>query len=362
MQKLLGFIPLLLLTTFLSCKAQTTSDSHNQLQTNTIGQVATQLPVGITTIFQDAAGNHWFGSDGVYKYDGNQLTHYTKEDGLTGTSVLGIQEDQFGNLFFDTTEGISKFDGSSFTTLEIIETTDRDAWQLNPTDLWFRMGWDRGGPLRYDGQQLFGLTFPKTNQEEVFLATYPNVSFNPYGVYWIYKDHDGHMWFGTSSLGLCRFDGTSVQWMYEDEMTNTPDGGSFGIRAMIQDKNEDFWICNTQYRYDIEQAIPNADTTDLVKYEKQEGVGEMGGHDPKNSLYFMSVVEDRTGDLWMISYNDGVWRYTGSSYMHYPLENGDQVVNLFTMYFDNEGVLWLGSHNAGAWRFDGKEFELFEVN
>lgn len=360
MNKLVAAFAAFLLVAFYSCDGQTSSDhAENQQTSFEIGKPTDQLPKGITAIFQDAAGNHWFGSDGVYKYDGNELTHFVKEDGLCGLSVLGIQEDQFGNLFFDTTEGICMFDGSSFTTLEITETTDQDAWQLNSTDLWFRMGWDRGGPLRYDGQQLFGLTFPTTKQEEVFRATYPNVSYNPYGIYWIYKDQGGYMWFGTSSLGLCRFDGSTVQWLCEEQLTTTPDGGSFGIRSMIQDRNHDFWICNTKYRFEIKD--PSTESN-LVQYERHEGVGELDGHNPKDPLYFMSIVEDGNGDLWMISYDDGVSRFTGSEYIHYPIENGGKEVNLFTMHLDNEGVLWLGSHNAGAWRFNGEEFEQFYVN
>ena len=50
------------------------------------------------------------------------------------------------------------------------------------------------------------------------------------------------MWFGTSNLGIYRFDGQHVDWMYEDHLTNPPDGGSFGIRSIIEDRNGDFWL------------------------------------------------------------------------------------------------------------------------
>jgi len=39
---------------------------------------------------------------------------------------------------------------------------------------------------------------------------------------------------------VCRYDGKSILWLYEDHLTNLPNGGSFGIRAILEDKNENF--------------------------------------------------------------------------------------------------------------------------
>jgi len=355
-------IVFLFIAVFSSCNGQANSvreASNNGLKS--LGEVVSKLPEGITTIFQDAGGNYWFGGDGIYKFDGKQLTHYNHQDGLCGLSILGIQQDQFGLLYFDTTEGISKFDGTRFTTLEIVSGDAAEGqWKLNQDDLWFRAGWDRSGPLRYDGTTLYALEFPHTKQAEPFFAAYPNASYNPYGVYSIYKDRAGKMWFGTSSLGLCMYDGERVYWMFEDELTNTPDGGSFGIRSMFQDANESFWICNTHFRYQVSAQITGAKESEELVYTKGEGVGEIAGHNPEDPLYFMAISEDKNGDLWMVTYDDGVSRYTGTEILRYQIENSQTEVLLFACYTDNEGVVWLGSHNAGAWSFNGEEFVKFE--
>ncbi len=61
------------------------------------------------------------------------------------------------------------------------------------------MGWDsKRGPYRYDGEHLYHLEFPKTAQADTFHAKYPQATYDPYGIYSMYKDRAGHMWFGTA--------------------------------------------------------------------------------------------------------------------------------------------------------------------
>lgn len=68
------------------------------------------------------------------------------------------------------------------------------------------MGWNKNGPYRYDGKSLYYLEFPETNQADEFYSKYPNASYNPYGIYTLYNDSKGTVWFGTSSLGVYRYD------------------------------------------------------------------------------------------------------------------------------------------------------------
>jgi hypothetical protein len=39
--------------------------------------------------------------------------------------------------------------------------------------------------------------------------------------------------------------------MYEEHLTITEEGGSFGIRSIVEDRDDKFWICNTSNRYVI---------------------------------------------------------------------------------------------------------------
>lgn len=326
------------------------------------GKSVSEMTEGIMVVFQDSQNNYWFGGSeqGVYKYDGKILVLYTMEDGLCSHDVLGIQEDKFGNLYFDTLKGVSKFDGQRFSTLEIIDGIfSKNEWKLEPDDLWFRMGWNKNGPYRYDGKSLYYLEFPKTSQADKFYAKYPNASFTPYGIYSMYTDSKGSLWFGTSSLGACRYDGKTISWLYERHLVETPDGGNPGIRTILEDKNGHFWISNTHYRYEIlpESSVMNG--TIQVNYRKETGIGYAYDNGEIDYPYFMSIAENKEGDLWIVTYSDGVWRYDGHELHHYPIKDGDANVLLYAIYKDNQGMLWLVSHNAGVYNFNGKTFEKF---
>ncbi|HQV37786.1 MAG: hypothetical protein IPO60_04455 [Flavobacteriales bacterium] len=323
------------------------------------GDTVSSTGTKVMVVFQDSHDAMWFGGseNGVYKFDGKSLVRFTMKHGLCSNSVLGIQEDRSGNLYFDTQEGVCKFDGRKFTTLEVIGTAP-NAWKLGPDDLWFRMGWDnKRGPYRYDGEHLYHLEFPKTAQADTFHAQYPQAAFDPYGIYTMYKDHKGNMWFGTAALGACRFDGTSISWLYENQLTDTPEGGSFGIRSILEDEDGMFWFCNTRYQYSIQPTSSMVNGTNLVDYSRKSGVGATS--EKTEFPYFLSMTEDDNGDMWMVTYDDGVWRSDGESLTRFPLEEGDTKALLFCIYKDHQGGLWVGTQNAGLYRLNGTAFVPF---
>ena len=267
-------------------RQQNSSVKVNQDSVISTPALDNKLDKNISTIFQDRKNNYWFGSKkGVYKYDGKNLTLFTKKDGLCSHSILGIQEDKFGNIYFDTQDCISKFDGTNFTTLPVIENNStQNHWKLESDDLWFRMGWDRKGPLRFDGKNLYQLEFPKPIQVDSFYAEFPNSTYNPFGIYWMYKDVNRNMWFGTASLGACRFDGESISWIYEKQLSRTPSGGDFGIRSIIEDKEGYFWICNTRYRFEMQPTFTEKNGTNYIDYKRENGIGKSGNKKPKDYL------------------------------------------------------------------------------
>lgn len=350
-----------ILSTFSACNGQVTSKNNNASEkTTSLGTAVSKIDKKILLIFQDSSNNIWFGGNdkGAYKYDGKSLVLYTDKDGLIDNNIWGIQEDRFGNIYFDSKEGVSKFDGKQFTALKIVENSSvKNEWKSEPNDLWFRMGWNNGGPYRFDGKHLYHLQFPKNEMENEFISKNPNASYNPYGVYYIYKDSKGNMWFGTSNLGVYKYDGNDISWMYEKHLTETPEGGSFGIRSIIEDNDGYIWICNPKYKYKIFSDKTKTNALKPINYQREFGIESNG----LKSLYFMSMTIDNNGDLWMVTYDNGVWRNNGNELIHYPIKDGDTEVLLFSIYKDNQGVLWLGTHNAGVYKYNGESFKKFEL-
>ncbi len=350
---------LLILTLNFSCveKKSTENEVKNSELVISLKADTLKFNSGIRAIFQDSKGNYWFGShkEGVSKYDGKTVEYFTINDGLLDNQICSIQEDKNGNIYFDTGHGVSKFDGQLFSTLPIknIDLPTND-WVLQANDLWFMSGFDKNGVYRFDGEYLHYLKFPKSPQEDEFNSKNKNTSLKPYLLYSIYKDHKGVMWFGTASLGVCRYDGKTISWHYEDQLQTTPEGGDFGTRAIFEDKEGKFWINNSRFRYNIK-----LNSRSNLNFQKEDGIGYLNEKNEKKFPFFLSITEDNEGNLWMATYDEGVWKYNGKEFIHYPVKDGQTDVLLFTIYKDNKGFLWLGSHNAGVYRFNGQSFEKF---
>lgn len=355
------FLFFIILTILTSCHGQTKNNASNVDDFSkhiAHGDTVNALGSHIWYVFQDKKNNYWFGSngEGVYRYDGKTMVHFTTQDGLANDSIRQIQEDRFGNIFFSTMSGINKFDGKQFTTLLPVKSKD---WKSERNDLWFSILGKRGenGPYRFDGKTLFQLEFPKHYLHDEIYAKGINPFFSPYEVYCIYKDQKGAMWFGTSVFGACRFDGLSIKWMYEEDLTIAPSGGTFGIRSIFEDKKGSFWFCNTWHRFIFD--FDKTTKSDRLQYQKTEGIVNSKIFGGEEYVYYSYIVEDNIGNIWLTTWDKGVYKYDGKNITNYSVKDGTNDVNLVSMYKDNQGDLWIGTPDNGAFKFNGNTFTRF---
>ncbi len=336
-----------ILFTLVSCNGQN-SNKDNTANLNTIGDTLKELGSNIMVIYQEKNNIYWFGSweKGVYRYDGQTLINYTTKHGLLNNRIDEINEDTYGNIYFGSANeksSISKFNGNRFTTLKAVPS---EIWKLQSTDIWFKYFYGNTGKVyRYDGMTLYELQFPNP----------PDLS-NPFDIYSIYKDRKGNIWFGTNPVGVCRYDGTSFDWIIEEDVTEFRNEGANGVRSITEDKNGDFWF-NTEYRYSVYDSI----TLKSNKfYKRHKSIGGLDGKKDSNLDEYLSTVRDDNNNLWFVMYRDGVWKYDGENIKHYPVKANSKDITLFSIYEDNNGDLWLGTHENGAYKFNGQTFEKFK--
>ena len=350
----------LLLTLLLSCASQGTKEQNKSYKLIfPEGTPVSSLHDKIWVIYQDLFGNYWFGSNGsgVYFYDGKSLLLYDTADGLIDNTIRGIQGDTDGNIFIETPSGVCKYDGKTFTKLEVVDSPLNE-WKNEPDDLWFNCNGNPQDVYRYDGDSLYELTLPRKNLRKAFGYHVKGLSFDgmsssPYSVFGIDKDKDGNLWIGTVVAGAFRYDGDSFLWIPEDELTTLPDGRVPGVRSMIEGKDGNVWLSNFISRYEI---IESDSTTSYIKHQ---GVDMSQGYFDDRLPYFNSGLSDVDGNLWMTTYTGGVWKYDGDKLINFPVEDGETEVLLVSIYQDKNGMLWLGSDNAGVYQFDGKKFNNF---
>lgn len=332
------------LTVFTCCQGQV--KQVNPIPEHSgIGQVVAELDKRIWVIFQDSRNHYWFGSNGngVYCYNGKNLKQFTTRDGLYSNQIRGIQEDKAGQLYFETPNGINQFNGKAFIALRPALSPFSE-WKLQPGDLWFKGNGAAPGVFRYDGNTLHELAF----------SSISSGNFNAnHDVYSIYKDRKGNIWFGTITSGVGCFNGTALNWIYEDELGSLKDGRAPAIRSIVEDKDGYFWFSNLLYQYKIRLDDPLA-----LKYERTRRI-ELSRQKAKMELpYYTSAIVDNE-NIWMTNYNEGIWKYDGKDLTPYRLKDG--AVNVLTMYIykDNAGSIWVGTDNAGVYKLNGGIFEKF---
>lgn len=333
------------LTVLSACQAQPKAKPKTTENLVT-GDTVAALGNNIMVIYQDKQDVYWFGSweTGVYRYDGKTLVNYTTRHGLQDNRIDEVKEDESGNIYFlscNSKSNISRFDGLNFTIIPATPSTD---WQLNSTDIWFRHS--------FENEQLV-YRFDGTTLHELYLPNPPNLP-NPFGIYCIYTDRKGNLWFGTNPVGVCRYDGNGFDWITEEDVTEFRDEGANGVRSIAEDRHGDFWF-NTEYRY----SIYDSTLANNQFYARHESIGGLDGQPDSQLDEYLSTVRDDNDNLWFVTYRDGVWKYDGEEITHYIVQDNSVDITLFSIYKDNNGDLWLGTHANGVYQFNGSSFEKF---
>ncbi len=329
-------------------------------------KVVTELDKAIWHIFQDSKGTYWFGShgQGLFRRDKDAFALFTTDSGLSDNDIGKMQEDKLGNLYVSTSKGISKFDGRTFTTLKVDDSIPASTEvKLGPDVLWFQCGGDEPHAIFYDGTSLRRIKMPTTAAGDAHFAkyprsTYPNAKYSPYDGYTIYKDSRGNVWFGTATLGACRFDGKTFAWIGEKELGfDEKDNRTFGTRSIIEDRDGKFWITVTRNRFDMYPSGSATRSAGGLDYVKAPGLAHAAHGVDEDYTYIMSMAKDKAGDLWMATYGAGVWRYDGKTLTSYPVLVDGKPITVFSIYSDRDDGLWLGTHEHGVCKFNGKAFE-----
>jgi ligand-binding sensor domain-containing protein len=337
------------------------------------GQVRTSLPKENTSVamgqtnpiklgqgnvhcsLQDKKGNLWFGTSnqGIFRYDGKSFTNFTTVDGLNSNSVFSMIEDRNGNIWFGTNAGLSLYNGKTFAYIPLSFTkgdyiypstlpnnekqTDNGVTSIledKSGQLWF--GTDNG-VYCYKGK-----VFKR------FLDNQGVINGNGLTlqlVQCMVEDKQGNIWFTTKMEGVCRFDGKSI--------INFKPNNELWFRGLLEDNSGNIWAGTRYkgvYRYDGKTF------TNML---------QNGSFD---SYTVLSIIQDKTGNIWFGTEagdeskrqtEGGVWRYDGKNFQN--ISKNDDLAHpaVWSILEDKSGNLWIGTRSTGLSRYDGKTFTRF---
>src|SRR5437870_5993408 len=228
------------------------------------------------------------------------LKPYTVADGLPNNVINKIVRDSRGFLWFCTGEGLSRFDGYSFTNY----------------------GVDQGLPHTMVND------FLETRSGELWIATNGGlVLFNPKGV--------------PGARIVFANEQPQRPPMFTVVLSEDQDRGARAANVLLEDRNGTIW-CGTMKH--------------LYRLERSENVFKLVPVDlGAKEIFILDLLEDRNGCLWIGSFSGLYCRRPEGLVEHYTKRDGlpDEVIH--DLLEDHQGRFWAATRNGGFFRFVEKE-------
>lgn len=256
----------------------------------------------------------WFGTQsGLSKFDGTVWTTYTAADGLIDNYVQCVASDNAGNVWIGTGNGVSKFNGSTWSTYTTEQGLPDNSVNYiaidNSGNVWFAT---YSGLAKFDGTNF--TTFTTSDGLSSDLITY----ILPVG---------SKIWLGTIGGGLACYDGSTFT-----SITTTnglPDNNTGAIEL---DANGKIWV-GTYHGL----AVINTSNVVETVYTLDNGLF---------NNYVQDIVIDSDGNVIVLEFADylsdgGVTVFNGTSWHTYVVTDGLVDVLVKRAEIDEDGFVWI---------------------
>ena len=326
----------------------------------------------VFSIQQDRQGRLWFAtSAGVSRYDGTEFKNFTITDGLVNNAVREIYEDRQGRLWFSTTGGVSCLENGAASNAKPVFKNytrlnglphDSVEWVLEDKvgNFWIAT---RGGGLSY----FDGRSFHNYGEADGLTAK---------TVWVLCLDRKGTLWIG-SSEGLHSFDGKTFKNYSTRE--GLPSGSV--VSSLLVDNRDRLWVGTrkglgwfdgTRF-HPMDLGIRGGIGVPAMLQDRRgavwlglfgQGLAKLYGgkftlYQQQNGLahdFVTALLEDREGNIWIGTQGGGVSKFAGERFVNYTSGQGLTSGLIHAMAQDSKGNLWFGSLSDGLCRFDGKHF------
>lgn len=282
---------------------------------------------GITVNGSEIWVNYSYGY-GTSKFDGTTFTDYRKSsDGILSDYIRDIKSSSDGVVWFATSDGIMKYDGTSFTNIASDGMSDDDAKHIcikSSNEIY---------ASTYSGLNLYdGNAFTIIGTQDGLVDNYVKA---------IGQDKDGNLYFGTYDYGLSIFDGQD--WSWQGESTdNLPDDN---IYCIFRDSKDILWIGT----YD---GLVKYDGTTWTTFDTNDGLaGDL----------IRGIGEDASGNIWLACNSKGISKYNGISFTNYQVPPSGTYIyyNSIATVGDN---IYVGTDDDGIYYYDGSTWTIYTTD
>ncbi len=362
----------------------------------------------VFSIAEDTAGTIWVGtSNGLNQLipERNSFRRFEnsryKEYSLAGNSVNALHIDQSGGLWVGTNKGLDRFDP---TTNKFIHHQSQPGISMSLSNnqvqaiyedhsgvLW--IGTRGGGLNKYNRQQdrfayfrhnpyddnslnsNFILAILAEKRDYVWIGTFDNglnrfepatekfthfesnpsipASLSDNSINALYQDSEGTLWVGTGRA-LDRYNPLTNRFThYSPKFEDNSDNPVFSVSTIYEDSNNRFWIGTN-----LGLMRFNRKSGDFFEFNISED------SDNKNPISITALTEDRNGNVWVGTFDDGLKRidHTTGQVTHFRSDPNKRTSlgnnTVLCLHLDSYGALWIGTHGGGLDRLD-METEIF---
>ena len=301
------------------------------------------------------------------------FSYISINEGLSQSTVFSIDQDQRGNMWFATYDGVNKYDGYSFTVYQHNEedpnSIANDISRIVKTDSQGRV-WigTRDGLSYYDeekdkfrnffyekkGKKLQINGIAEISPEQLLISTQEGLTMFDIKESRFVDDSFSTAMHKIVASALYRqgdiiYIGTPVDGLYSYSIPQkkleriTPITGTKQIQAILQQSPTRIWIATEGAGL----LLFNPKTQEVKAYHHSSS-------NPKSisSNYIRSLALDSQNRLWIGTFNDLNIYHEGSdsfvSYSSSPVENGSlSQRSVRSIFMDSQGGMWLGTYFGG---------------
>lgn len=339
----------------------------------------------VSSIKIDENNHKWIGTTegGLARFTGTGWTKYNANNsGLPYNYVTSIALDNFGNKWVGTYQGLTKFDGTNWTSFGTGLSGGVDRVTVDKNNIkWL----GSNGLVRFDG----------TNWRSYNTS---NSVLTANSVYAIETDNYGNLWVGLGSHqgGLFKFNGTNWS-VYKTHNSGLPHNW---VNSIAIDEIGDVWVGTLQGLAKFNGVnwtntyLPFSATTNTISavtvcvngniwVGAQEG-GGLAKYDGINwtvyntnnsgipSGFVSSITSDSIGNIYIGTKkedppffghgNGGLVKFDGNNWTVYNDTNSGLPAGnwIECLTIDNSGTLWIGN-KMGLAKFDGNNWTVYNV-
>ena len=366
----------------------------------------------VNSLLVSRSGDLWIGTDdrGIIRQTAGTAINVSEQAGFSGERIRGLYEDATGTIWAATHDGIERITVHGKT--QSVERLDK----LGPVsgDITTPFAQDgRGGIFVLTSDGLFHLAAGAVHKHSLNHHELHHVStgdavgiyYDHRGILWVglrdglirmtptgrapgrtgadYQqevvpgfrkevtaligDHQGNLWVGTYSDGICRVaDSAFSCWSTREGLADD------SVRSLYEDDEHNLWIGLSKgglARWRTATLIPLRDEPPPMRqvqaaallndHQGNLWIGTWGAGLfrraqgrilreplPGNSLSIRTLAEDANGNVWIGTWFNGLFRYDGRGFRHYLLGHETLTDAESALLSDRQGGLWVGTYTG----------------